>query len=126
MRRAMPKVVVTLSERANRVVLVVKAREGLRGKSAAIERIVQEYEERVFDTGLRPEFVAEVRRIRKGPFRQARSLDEIRSHLEDDPRKGIDQRRARRGARGMDAIRAKMSSHWNGAMEIRRGRDLGR
>ncbi len=45
-RQAMPKTVVELSEHANRVVNVVKAREGLRGKSAAIERIVEEYEEK--------------------------------------------------------------------------------
>jgi len=73
----MPKTVVELSEHANRVVNVVKAKEGLRGKSAAIERIVEEYEERVLDPQLRPEFVADVQRIRKGRFRKVRSLEEI-------------------------------------------------
>jgi len=73
----MPKTVVELSEHANRVVNVVKAREGLRGKSAAIERIVEEYEEKVLDPHLRPEFVADVERIRKGRFRKVRSLDDV-------------------------------------------------
>ena len=76
--RDMPKTVVELSEHANRVVNVVKAKEGLRDKSAAIERIVEEYEEKVLDPQLRPEFVAEIQRIRKGRFRKVRSLDEIR------------------------------------------------
>ena len=73
----MPKTVVELSEHANRVVNVVKAREGLRDKSAAIERIVEEYEEKVLDPHLRPEFEANLQRIRKGRFRKVRSLDEV-------------------------------------------------
>lgn len=73
----MPRTVVELSEHANRVVNVVKAKEGLRGKSAAIERIVEEYEEKILDPNLRPEFAADVQRIRKGRFRKIRSMDEI-------------------------------------------------
>ena len=73
----MPRTVVELSEHANRVVNVVKAGEGLRGKSEAIERIVEEYEEKVLDPHLRPEFVADVQRIRKGKFRKVRSLGDV-------------------------------------------------
>jgi Protein of unknown function (DUF2683) len=73
----MPKAVVELSEHANRVVNVVKARDGLRGKSEAIERIVAEYEENLLAPALRPEFVVQVRRIRRGKFRRLESLDEI-------------------------------------------------
>ena len=73
----MPKIVVELSEHASRVVDAVRAREGLRSTSAAIERIVEEYGEKVLDPQLRPEFVARVQRIRRGRFRKARSLDEI-------------------------------------------------
>lgn len=73
----MPKAVVELSEHANRVVNVVKAREGLKGKSAAIERIVEEYEEKILDPALRPEFVEDLQRILKGKFRKGRSVDEI-------------------------------------------------
>lgn len=76
-RRDMPRTVVELSDHANRVVNVVKAKEGLRGKSAAIERIVEEYEEKILDPNLRPEFVADVQRIRKGRFRKIRSMTEV-------------------------------------------------
>ncbi len=72
----MPKAVVDLSEHANRVVNVVKARDGLKGKSEAIESIVAAYEEQILDPALRPEFVDDVRRIRRGKFRSIRSLDE--------------------------------------------------
>jgi hypothetical protein len=73
----MPKAVVELSEHANRVVNVVKARDGLRGKSEAIERIVEEYEEKILDPAFKPEFVDELQRIRKGKFTKGKSLDQI-------------------------------------------------
>lgn len=73
----MPKAVIDLSEHANRVVNIVKAKEGLKGKSEAIERIVEEFEEHVLDPNLRPEFVADVQRIRKGRFRKVSKLGEL-------------------------------------------------
>ncbi len=73
----MPKAVVELSEHANRVVNVVKARDGLRGKSEAIESIVSAYEESILEPALRPEFVEDVQRIRRGRFRKIRTLDEV-------------------------------------------------
>ena len=73
----MPKAVVELSEHANRIVNVVKARDGLKGKSEAIERIVEEYEEKILDPAFRPEFADEVLRISKGKFRKVRSTEEI-------------------------------------------------
>lgn len=73
----MPKAVIDLSERANRVVNIVKAKEGLKGKSEAIERIVEAYEELILDPSFRPEFVGSVQRARKGPARKVRKLREI-------------------------------------------------
>lgn len=73
----MPRAVVELSEHANRVVNVVKARDGLRGKSQALEAIVAAYEETILDPSLRPEFVADLQRVRGGRFRQIRSTDEL-------------------------------------------------
>ncbi|MCI4348037.1 MAG: DUF2683 family protein [Thermoplasmata archaeon] len=78
----MPKAVVELSEHANRVVNVVKARDGLKGKSEAIESIVAAYEQKILDPALRPEFVADLRRIRRGKFRRIDSLDDV---LGDSP-----------------------------------------
>lgn len=75
----MPKAVVELSEHANRVVNVVKARDGLRGKSEAIESIVSAYEQQILDPALRPEFVREIQRIRRGRYRAVESLDDLLS-----------------------------------------------
>ena len=73
----MPKAVVELSEHANRVVNVVKARDGLKGKSEALESIVEAYEEAILDPALRPAFAKDLGRIRQGKFRKVRSLDEV-------------------------------------------------
>ncbi len=73
----MPKSVVELSEHANRIVNVVKARDGLKGKSAAIERIVEEYEDKILDPALRPEVEEQILRMRKGKFQTIRSTDEL-------------------------------------------------
>ncbi|MFZ1024580.1 MAG: antitoxin [Thermoplasmata archaeon] len=73
----MPKAVVELSEHANRVVNVVKARDGLKGKSEAIESIVSAYEQKILDPALRPEFGAALQRIRRGKFRKIESLADL-------------------------------------------------
>lgn len=73
----MPKAVIDLSEHANRVVNIVKAKEGLKGKSEAIERIVEEFEQHVLDPSMRPGFVNEVQRIRKGKFRKVAKLAQL-------------------------------------------------
>jgi hypothetical protein len=73
----MPKSVVDLSEHANRIVNVVKARDGLRGKNEALEVIVAAYEERILDPALRPEFVEGLQQVRRGPFRKIQSPAEL-------------------------------------------------
>lgn len=73
----MPKAVIDLSDHANRIVNIVKAREGLKAKSQAIERIVEEYEQHVLDPSLRPAFAADLEKVRKGPFRKVGSLGEL-------------------------------------------------
>ena len=69
--------VIKLSAHANRVVNAVKAREGLKTRSEAIEQIVVEYGDEILDLGFRPEFVEELLRISRGPFRKVRLVDEI-------------------------------------------------
>lgn len=74
----MPKSVIDLSDHATRVVNVVKAKEGLKGKSEALERIVEEYEQHLLDPALRPEFVESLQRVRRGRFRKVAHVGEIR------------------------------------------------
>jgi hypothetical protein len=60
------------------VVNIVKAKDGLKGKSEAIGRIVEAYEEYILEPHFRPEFEEEIQKVRKGRFRKAKDLDELR------------------------------------------------
>jgi hypothetical protein len=73
----MPKASIELSERASRVVNAVNARDSLRGKSAAIEKIIADYEEQILDDKLRREFNTETPKARIERARRARSIFEV-------------------------------------------------
>jgi hypothetical protein len=53
----MPQAIVKISERANRVLNILKAKYGLRDKSEAINIMAKEYEEEVMEPELRPEYI---------------------------------------------------------------------
>ena len=61
----MVQALVNISERANRVLNVVKAKHGLRTKSEALERIAEEYEREVLEPELRPKYAEKLKRIEK-------------------------------------------------------------
>ncbi len=73
----MPKAVIDLSEHANRIVNVVKARDGMKSKSEALERIVEDYEEFILDPAFKPDFQADLQRIREGQFEAVNDLGEL-------------------------------------------------
>ena len=58
---------VELSEDANRVLNVVKAKHGLRTKSEAIELVTRAYAEELLEPELRPEYVEKLKKIEKEP-----------------------------------------------------------
>jgi hypothetical protein len=51
------KAIVTIDERTNRILNIVKAKYGLKDKSQAINLMAKQFEECVMDPELRPEFV---------------------------------------------------------------------
>ncbi len=61
----MVKAIVEIDDNANRVLNVIKARENLRDKSAAINLIVGEYGKELLEPELRPEFVKELLKAQK-------------------------------------------------------------
>ena len=73
----MPKAVIDLSEHANRIVNVVKARDGMKSKSEALERIVEDYEEYILDPALKPDFQVDLQRIRQGQFEAIDDLGDM-------------------------------------------------
>ena len=59
----MVTVLVKISERANRVFNIVKAKHGLRTKAEAINYMAQKYEEVVLEPQLRPEYIETAKAI---------------------------------------------------------------
>ncbi|VVB67721.1 Uncharacterised protein [Candidatus Norongarragalina meridionalis] len=55
--------VVNITEEANRVLNIVKAKYGLRDKSQAICQMAQEYDDKLLEPELRPEYVKKAKRI---------------------------------------------------------------
>jgi hypothetical protein len=61
----MVKALVDISNRTNRILNMVKAKYGLRNKSEAIDKVLEEYENEILEPELRPKFIEEMRKIEK-------------------------------------------------------------
>ncbi len=80
----MPVAIVRLSEEANRVINIVKAKYGLKDKSEAINQLVEEFEDALLESKLKPSYVKKMQKIerehfkkhgyRKMPYAELRSL----------------------------------------------------
>ena len=73
----MVQALVNISEQANQVLNIVKAKYNLKDKSQAIEVIAQEYEDNILEPQFKPAFIAKMQRIRKGKFTKVNSLNEL-------------------------------------------------
>ena len=61
----MVKAIVNINERANRVLNIVKAKHGLKTKSDAINKVVNEYGKSLLEPELRPEFIEKIKSRQK-------------------------------------------------------------
>ena len=61
----MVKALVDISDRANRVLMIVKAEYGLKDKSQAIDVMAKEYEELVFEPKVKASYLRRLRKIQK-------------------------------------------------------------
>jgi len=61
----MVKAIVEISEKANRVINIVKAKEDLKDKSDAINLIIEIYGNEILEPELKPEFIKELLQAQK-------------------------------------------------------------
>ena len=61
----MVKALINIRLETNRVLNIIKAQHNLKDKSQAIDLMAKQYEERLLDPPLRPEFVKRAKRIMK-------------------------------------------------------------
>jgi len=77
---------VKISDRTNQVLNIVKAKYNLKDKSAALDLVVAQYEEKILESQYRPEFIKEMLDSENdeviGPFENA---NELKAYIESLP-----------------------------------------
>ncbi|MBU2616066.1 MAG: DUF2683 family protein [Nanoarchaeota archaeon] len=79
----MVQTIIDLDENEDRILNIVKAQYNFKNKSQAAQLILKLYGENFLEPELRPEFLAELKGIKKekhGPT--FNSIDELRKHIE--------------------------------------------
>jgi hypothetical protein len=61
----MVQAIINIDERTNRILNIIKAKYGLKDKSAAINRMAIEYEKEILEPELKPEYIEKLKGIKK-------------------------------------------------------------
>ena len=72
----MVKALITLDDRSNRVLNIIKAKFGQRNKSEAIGWLIERYESELLEPELRPEFIKRMGKRAKEPDVEVKDLGE--------------------------------------------------
>ena len=78
----MVQAIINISENANQIFNIVKAKNNFRDKSEAIEFVAMEYGEDILEPELRPEFVEKIRKIEKEKGIEFKDINELRKIIE--------------------------------------------
>ena len=78
----MVQAIINISERANRVINIVKAKYGLKDKSEAINIMAKEYEQDIMEPELKPEYIKRALRIQKQPSIEVGTVGNLRKRYE--------------------------------------------
>ena len=78
----MVQAVINLEEKEDRVLNIVKGKFGLKNKSEAITLIINEYEQEFLEPELRPEFIEEMKKIKKEKVISFKSIEGLRKRYE--------------------------------------------
>jgi len=70
--------IIDIDEREDRILNIVKAKFGLKNKSEAVALIAKIYEDSFLEPELRPEYLENLEKIRKGKYIKFNSIDELR------------------------------------------------
>ena len=57
----MVQAIINIDERTNRILNIIKAKYGLKDKSAAINRMAVEYEKEILEPELKPEYIEKLK-----------------------------------------------------------------
>ncbi len=74
----MVKAVIEITDYSNRVLTLVKEKNGFKNTSQTIEYIIEKYESVFLKQELHPEYKEKLQHIRKGSYTQYKSVSEVR------------------------------------------------
>lgn len=74
----MVKALINISDKTNRILMIIKAEYGLKDKSQAIDKIAEEYEEFVFEPKIKPSYLKKLKKIEKERTTNIGSLEDFR------------------------------------------------
>ena len=78
----MVQAMINITEHANRVLNIIKAKYGLKDKSEAIILVVNGYEESILEPELRPEYIQKLEKIEKEKGIPFKNIIELRKIIE--------------------------------------------
>ena len=79
----MVQAMINITEHANRVLNIIKAKYGLKDKSEAIDLVVNGYEESILEPELRPEYLEKLKRIMAEGYGETfTSIEQLRKKIE--------------------------------------------
>ena len=74
----MVQAIINIDDNTNRILNIIKAKYGLKDKSAAINKMAQEYEEVILEPELKPEYIEKLRRIQKQEVLEVGTVENLR------------------------------------------------
>ena len=77
----MVQAIIDIEDHTNRVLNIVKAKFGLKDKSAAINMMAQQYEQEMLEPELRPEYLKKIQKIQKEKGIRFKDVDDLRKKI---------------------------------------------
>ena len=77
----MVQALINIDGHTNRILNVIKAKYGLKDKSAAIDMMATEYEEVILEPELRPEYIEKAKKIRKEKAVRVGNAENLKKEL---------------------------------------------
>jgi Zn-dependent M32 family carboxypeptidase len=74
----MVQAIITIDDRTNRILNIIKAKYGLKDKSAAINQMAAEYEEEILEPELKPEYIEKLKKIEKQETIEVGTVENLR------------------------------------------------
>jgi hypothetical protein len=75
----MIQAIINIDERTNRILNIIKAKYGLKNKSAAINRMAIEYEKEILEPELKPEYIKKLEVIEKQKSINIGTIENLRN-----------------------------------------------